>query len=352
MLEENIIIIHSEPKSPVSKAYRVIRTNIQYYSVDKAIKTIVITSSVPLEGKTTITANLAISFAQMGSKVLLIDADLRKPKIHKIFWVRNNKGLTNYLTCHDDYHKYVRQSSIQNLNILTSGVIPPNPSELLNSEAMKQFIKDARNEYDIILMDSPPVCNVTDASIISTYADGTILVVNSGKVTIEELKNSAALLKKVNANLIGAILNNYNNYKTSGRYYYEYQFRYLMLCKKRRIEIPANLSVGKGLYLGHPYNITINGNAVLGKNINIHKGVTIGQENRGKRKGTPTIGNKVWIGVNSVVVGKITIGDDVLIAPGSYVNFDIPSHSIVLGNPCRIIPRENATQYYIENTVE
>jgi len=222
MLEENIIIIHSEPKSPVSKAYRVIRTNIQYYSVDKAIKTIVITSSVPLEGKTTITANLAISFAQMGSKVLLIDADLRKPKIHKIFWVRNNKGLTNYLTCHDDYHKYVRQSSIQNLNILTSGVIPPNPSELLNSEAMKQFIKDARNEYDIILMDSPPVCNVTDASIISTYADGTILVVNSGKVTIEELKNSAALLKKVNANLIGAILNNYNNYKTSGRYYHEY----------------------------------------------------------------------------------------------------------------------------------
>lgn len=133
---------------------------------------------------------------------------------------------------------------------------------------------------------------------------------------------------------------------------YYYSFRYKMIIKNRGLEIPSNLSVGKGLYIGHPYNITINGTAVLGKNINIHKGVTIGQENRGKRKGAPTIGNNVWIGINSIIVGKITIGDDVLIAPGAYVNCNVPSHSIVLGNPCKIIPKENATQDYINHTVD
>ena len=132
---------------------------------------------------------------------------------------------------------------------------------------------------------------------------------------------------------------------------YYYRFRYQMICRKHGVEISRTTKIGKGLYVGHPYNITINGDAVLGDNINIHKGVTIGRENRGKRKGTPTIGNMVWIGINSTIVGKITIGDDVLIAPNSYVNCDIPAHSIVIGNPCRIICRENATESYIENTV-
>ena len=113
------------------------------------------------------------------------------------------------------------------------------------------------------------------------------------------------------------------------------------------LEIPNNLTVGGGLYIGHPYCITINGNAILGENINIHKGVTIGQENRGRRRGAPTIGNNVWIGINSSIVGKITIGNDVLIAPNSYVNCDIPSHSVVLGNPCIIKSVENATDGYI-----
>ena len=99
----------------------------------------------------------------------------------------------------------------------------------------------------------------------------------------------------------------------------------------------------------YTYNITINPNAVIGKNCNIHKGVTIGQENRGKRKGVPTIGNSVWIGVNAIVVGNITIGDDVLIAPNSYVNCNVPSHSIVIGNPCKIIARDNATEKYVNN---
>jgi serine O-acetyltransferase len=120
---------------------------------------------------------------------------------------------------------------------------------------------------------------------------------------------------------------------------------------KRGIEISYTTNIGKGLYLGHAYNITINSKAVIGSNCNIHKGVTIGQENRGKRKGTPTIGDRVWIGINATVVGNITVGDDVLIAPNSYVNCDIPSHSIVLGNPCMIKPRDNATEGYINNCV-
>ncbi|MDD6043822.1 MAG: serine acetyltransferase [Eubacteriaceae bacterium] len=130
-----------------------------------------------------------------------------------------------------------------------------------------------------------------------------------------------------------------------------YRLRYRIICEKRGIEIPRTVQFGKGLYIGHPYNITINAQAKLGQNINIHKGLTIGQENRGARRGVPTIGNQVWIGINAVIVGNITIGDDVLIAPNSYVNFDVPSHSIVIGNPAKVIQRENATENYINNTV-
>lgn len=130
-----------------------------------------------------------------------------------------------------------------------------------------------------------------------------------------------------------------------------YRFRYRLICERHGIEIPRQVSIGEGFYLGHPYNITINEKVVLGKNINIHKGVTIGQENRGQRKGVPSIGDCVWIGVNSTIVGKITIGNDVLIAPNTYVNRDIPSHSIVMGNPCKIFVSQNATADYINNKV-
>ncbi len=117
-------------------------------------------------------------------------------------------------------------------------------------------------------------------------------------------------------------------------------------------EISSSTQIGGGLYMGHAYNITINPKAVIGANCNIHKGVTIGQENRGKRKGVPTIGNRVWMGVNSTIVGGIEIGEDVLIAPNSYVNCDVPSHSIVFGNPCIIKHRDNATEGYINNVCE
>lgn len=119
--------------------------------------------------------------------------------------------------------------------------------------------------------------------------------------------------------------------------------------EKYGLGISPRVQIGPGFYLGHPYGIDINPAVSMGANCNVHKGVTIGQENRGRRKGAPCIGDGVWMGVNSTIVGRITIGDDVLIAPNSYVNFDVPSHSIVIGNPAKIIHRDNATENYIEN---
>lgn len=132
---------------------------------------------------------------------------------------------------------------------------------------------------------------------------------------------------------------------------YWYRFVFSRLTDRRGIEISRKTNIGKGLYLGHAYNITVNPKVIIGNNCNLHKGVTIGQENRGARKGTPKIGNEVWIGVNATVVGNITVGNDVLIAPNAYVNCDVPDHSVVFGNPCIIKHRDNATEGYINHTV-
>lgn len=126
---------------------------------------------------------------------------------------------------------------------------------------------------------------------------------------------------------------------------------YRMMQFLYHVEIPYQARIGRGLYIGHPYNITINPNAIIGENCNIHKGITIGQENRGKRKGTPHLGDRVWIGINSTIVGGVKIGNDVLIAPNTFVNVDVPSHSVVFGNPCVIKAKSNATDGYINNVV-
>ena len=128
-----------------------------------------------------------------------------------------------------------------------------------------------------------------------------------------------------------------------------FRFRWKIIKEKHGIEMSYNTNIGHGFFLVHPFNITINPNAVIGNNCNIHKGVVIGEENRGKRKGAPIIGNNVWIGVNAVIVGRIIIGNDVLIAPNTYINCDIPSHSVVFGNPCIIKHKDNATEKYINN---
>ena len=138
---------------------------------------------------------------------------------------------------------------------------------------------------------------------------------------------------------------------SKGLVFFFYRLLFKINQDKHGMEIPIETTIGKGLYLGHAYNITINGSATLGENVNLHKGVTIGQENRGNRKGAPTIGDDVWIGINATIVGNITIGNDVLIAPNTYVNCDVPNHSIVFGNPCVIKHRDNATEDYVNNKV-
>ena len=130
-----------------------------------------------------------------------------------------------------------------------------------------------------------------------------------------------------------------------------YGRRLLKLERARGIEIFFGSRIGRGLYLGHAWGITVNAGVVIGDNCNLHKGVTIGQENRGVRKGCPTLGNRVWVGINAMICGKIVIGDDVLIAPGAYVNCDVPSHSVVIGNPCTIRHKDNATEGYVNRCV-
>ncbi len=235
MREQKILITHNNPKSPISEAFRVLRTNLQFSSFDKQLKIILVTSSVVGEGKTTIVSNLAVAIAQSGRKVLLIDGDLRKPFVHKIFGVSNNKGITNLLLSeHKIYQDFIQKPEIDNLDIITSGPIPPNPSEILGSASMKEILEKLKYNYDIVLIDTPPVGTVTDAAVLSTSADGVILVLDSGRIEIKAAQRAKKLLQQVNANIIGAVLNNVNIKDRDG-YYYNYYYNSEENKNKRRL---------------------------------------------------------------------------------------------------------------------
>ncbi|WP_428909818.1 CpsD/CapB family tyrosine-protein kinase [Niallia sp. Krafla_26] len=213
------LITSQNPKSPISEQYRTIRTNIQFSAVDEEIKTLLVTSSGPGEGKSTTAANLAVVFAQQGKRVLLIDSDLRKPTVHYTFNFTNTFGLTNVLTRQSQFHEVIKESMEKNLYILTSGPIPPNPAELLSSKAMEQFMKDVEEEFDMILFDSPPVLAVTDGQILASKCDGTILVVSSGKTETEQAVKAKELLKASNSHILGVVLNS-KKMENSNYYYY------------------------------------------------------------------------------------------------------------------------------------
>ncbi|PFP31074.1 capsular biosynthesis protein [Bacillus sp. AFS073361] len=209
-----------DSKSPISEQYRTIRTNIQYSSVDHDVKSLMVTSTGPGEGKSTTVANLAVVFAQQGKKVLLIDADLRKPTVHYTFNQSNTSGLTSVLTKQVDLVKAVLGTEEENLYILTSGPIPPNPAELLSSRAMEQFFHDAEALFDIILFDTPPVLAVTDAQILANKCEGTILVVSSGKTEKEMVVKAKELLDAAQSKLLGVVLNNKKLQNNNYYYYY------------------------------------------------------------------------------------------------------------------------------------
>ena len=175
------LITHSDPKLSISEQYRQIRTNILFSSVDKEIKSIMVTSPEPSDGKSTTAANLAIVLAQQGKQVLLVDTDLRKPSVHYTFNVSNMIGLTSVLTKKFSLDRAILKTNVPNLEILTSGPIPPNPSELLNSNAMEIVVAQLNNIFDFIVFDTPPVLAVTDPQIIASKCDGVIMVIASGK---------------------------------------------------------------------------------------------------------------------------------------------------------------------------
>jgi capsular exopolysaccharide synthesis family protein len=225
-LIESRLITHFAPKSPVSEAYRSLRTNIQFAKADKKVKTALVTSSVPGEGKSTTVANLAITFAQMGAKTLLIDADLRRPVLHGIFGCSRNEGLTNVLVGRSTLEEAIHETRIEGLSLLVSGTLPPNPSELLNSKVMVKLIDKVSSIYDFVLFDTPPVIAVTDAAVLSTNVDGVVLIVKSGETSREVIERSRMLLEKVNANLLGVLVNGVNVSMMYGSYYQYYQYYY------------------------------------------------------------------------------------------------------------------------------
>ncbi|WP_363551051.1 CpsD/CapB family tyrosine-protein kinase [Caldifermentibacillus hisashii] len=214
------LIAKKDPKSPITEQYRTIRTNIQYASVDQAIRSIVVTSTAPMEGKSTTTANLAVVFAQQGKKTLLIDADLRKPTAHYTFQLPNTFGLTSVLTKQAELMDAVHMTDVENLFVLTSGPIPPNPAELLASVSMEYLLKEAYNLYDFILFDTPPVLTVTDAQVLANLADGSILVTSSGTTDRDGAIKAKEILTSAQAKLLGAVLNNKKADKDTHYYYY------------------------------------------------------------------------------------------------------------------------------------
>ncbi|MDQ0154202.1 CpsD/CapB family tyrosine-protein kinase [Robertmurraya andreesenii] len=212
------LITKQNPRSPISEQYRTIRTNIEYSSFDEEIRSIVVTSSGPGEGKSTTISNLAVVFSQQGKKVLLIDADMRKPTAHYTFHMKNNFGLTNILKKQRTLSETVQKSE-DNLYILTSGPIPPNPAEILGSKGMEELLREANEQFDLVLIDTPPVLAVTDAQILSNKCSGTILVVNSGKTETEAAMKAKELLVNSKARILGVVLNQ-KKAKQSQYYYY------------------------------------------------------------------------------------------------------------------------------------
>lgn len=210
-----------DPSSPVSEQYRTIRTNIQFASsADKRLKTLVVTSSGPSEGKSTTSANLAVVFAKSGQKVLLVDADMRKPTVHKTFLLDNQSGLSTVLSTEANVIETAQQSTIENLTVLTSGPKAPNPSELLGSFRMNKVMDEARSKYDIVIFDMPPVVTVTDAQIMASKADGTLLVVRENWTRKDALHKAKELLAMVKAHLLGVVYNGTSQSKDKAYYYY------------------------------------------------------------------------------------------------------------------------------------
>ena len=219
------LITREDPRSPVSEAYRSLRTSMLYTSPDKKIKSILVSSAGPGEGKTTTVANLAITYANLGKRTILIDTDLRRPVVHKVLDLNKEPGITDYLSGNtDDFKDIIQETEIENLFVVTSGIIPPNPSELLGSDRMTELVQKLENEWDMILFDSPPLVAVTDATMVSKAIDQIVMVVKVGQTDKKAFEHTINSLRNVNAPLGGVILNAVTHKNSYGSYYYYYQY--------------------------------------------------------------------------------------------------------------------------------
>ena len=221
------LMTREDPKSPVSEAYRGLRTSMLYSSTKSEPKSILVSSAGPGEGKTTTVANLAITYANLGKRTLLVDTDLRRPVVHKVFDLKREPGVTAFLSGSiDNYKKLVQSSGVENLSLITAGIIPPNPSELLGSDRMARLVKTLENDWDIVLFDSPPLIAVTDATMISQEIDQIVLVIKVGQTDKKAFHHTVSNLRNINAPLSGIIMNAVTGKSSYGSYYYYYYYQY------------------------------------------------------------------------------------------------------------------------------
>jgi capsular exopolysaccharide synthesis family protein len=203
------LVTIDDPMAPASESYRSLRMNLQFAALDRKLRTLLITSPGPSEGKTTTLANLAVTMAQMEQRVVIVDCDLRRPYLNKLFGLGNDTGVTTMMV--DDEalaNPPLQETSIEGLRLLASGPLPPRPSDLLGSQRMGKIIERLLQDADIVLFDAPPVMSATDAAVLATQVDGVLLVVNAGETKREQVRNAIERLQKVNANIVGSVLNN------------------------------------------------------------------------------------------------------------------------------------------------
>jgi capsular exopolysaccharide synthesis family protein len=218
------LLINMDSRSSLAEAYRQLRTSILLSTAGHAPKSLLVTSSLPSEGKTTTAINTAISLAQTGAKVLIIDSDMRRPRLHTVFNISNAEGLSTILSSDlsgNEILDVIQKDDLTKLNLLPSGPVPPNPAELIGSEQMANLLKLLQHNFTHVVVDSPPIASFTDGVLIASMVDGVILVVNSGKSSRQVVRRSRQLLQDIGAKIFGVVLNNVNLRSQDNYYYYQ-----------------------------------------------------------------------------------------------------------------------------------
>jgi succinoglycan biosynthesis transport protein ExoP len=232
------VVTLTQPRSPIAEAYRVLRTKLRFSGIENPNGALLVTSSGPNEGKSTTAANLATTIAQGGKRVILVDCDLRRPSLHTLFSVSNDVGLSDlFLEDAPALDRVLKPTSVPTMRLLTSGTIPPNPSEMLDSKRMTELLLELRDQSDMVVIDSPPALIVADASILGSRCSGAVLVVDSGKTRIDVARRALNTLKQANVKILGTVINKLSA-RRSGGYYYNYYNYYGSKTKKSKTAKP------------------------------------------------------------------------------------------------------------------